>query len=188
LRSQILLRWVENGNKSVALSSYDASKTSDSLAANLAIVFSQLGERTLLVDANLRSAQQHELFAIENRKGLSDILAGRSGLEAVQRIAEFRDLSILTAGTQAPNPQELLSRDSFSQIAADLAQAYDVVIYGTTALKDAADAQLVVSRVKGTILVANRNSTPIKGLNQAKEQLQSSGNTTILGCVLAQEN
>ncbi|WP_027469083.1 chain length determinant protein tyrosine kinase EpsG [Deefgea rivuli] len=186
LRSQILLRWVEGGNKSVALASYDADKTSDLLAANLAIVFSQLGERTLLVDANLRNSVQHELFAVENRKGLSDILAGRSGLEAVQRIAEFRDLSLLTAGTNAPNPQELLSRDSFSQIVADLAQAYDVVIYSTTGLQNAADAQLVASRVKGTILVASRNNTPIKGLESAKSQLQSA-NATLLGCVLSQE-
>ena len=186
LRSQILLRWVEGGNKSVALASYDADQTSDLLAANLAIVFSQLGEHTLLVDANLRNAIQHELFAVENRKGLSDILAGRSGLEAVQRIAEFRDLSLLTAGTTVPNPQELLSRESFSNIVAELAQVYDVVIYTTTPLENAADAQLVASRVKGTILVASRNKTPVKGLEAAKSQLQSA-NATLLGCVLSQE-
>jgi protein-tyrosine kinase len=187
LRSQILLRWVESGNKSVALVSYDAKQTNDELAANLAIVFSQLGERTLLVDANLRSAQQHELFAVENRKGLSDILAGRSGLDAVQRIPEFRDLSILTAGTQAPNPQELLSRDAFSQVASDLEKVFDVVIYNTTPLQQAADAQLVASRVKGAILIAKRNSTSVKGLTGAQQQLKSA-NTVILGCVLAQEN
>ncbi len=186
LRSQILLRWVEGGNKSVALASYDADQTSDLLAANLAVVFSQLGERTLLVDANLRHAIQHELFGVENRKGLTDILAGRSGLEAVQRITDFRDLSLLTAGTTAPNPQELLSRETFSNIVAELAQAYDVVIYSTTPLENAADAQLVASRVKGTILVASRNKTPIKGLEAAKSQLQSA-NATMLGCVLSQE-
>ncbi|QKJ66849.1 chain length determinant protein tyrosine kinase EpsG [Deefgea piscis] len=186
LRSQILLRWLEGGNKSVALASYDADNTCDILAANLAIVFSQLGEHTLLVDANLRNAVQHQLFAVENGKGLSDILVGRSGIEAVQRISEFRDLSILTAGTTAPNPQELLSRDVFSNIVAELAQAYDVVIYSTSALKDAADAQLVASRVKGTILVASRNKTPVKGLEAAKLQLQSAS-ATLLGCVLSQE-
>nr|WP_314900890.1 chain length determinant protein tyrosine kinase EpsG [uncultured Deefgea sp.] len=186
LRSQILLRWVEGGNKSVALASYDADQTSDLLAANLAVVFSQLGERTLLVDANLRHAVQHELFGVENRKGLSDILAGRAGLDAVQRIAEFRDLSLLTAGTTAPNPQELLSRETFSNIVAELAQAYDVVIYSTTPLENAADAQLVASRVKGAILVASRNKTPVKGLEAAKSQLQSA-NATLLGCVLSQE-
>ncbi|QLG88222.1 polysaccharide biosynthesis tyrosine autokinase [Chitinibacter bivalviorum] len=187
LRSQIVLRWIESGNKSIALASYDAKNSSDLLAANLAIVFSQLGERTLLVDANLREATQHELFGIENRKGLSDILAGRAGLDSVQRITDFRDLSILSAGTKAPNPQELLSRDTFSQIARDLAQAYDIVIYSTSALKDAADAQMVASRVKGAILVAGRNKTPIKGLELAKTQIESA-NAKILGCVLAQED
>ncbi|MBM5574869.1 polysaccharide biosynthesis tyrosine autokinase [Deefgea sp. CFH1-16] len=186
LRSKILLSWVESGNKSVALASYDADTTSALLAANLAIVFSQLGEHTLLVDANLRNSMQHELFALENRKGLSDILAGRSGLDAVQRISEFRDLSVLTAGTTVPNPQELLSRESLSNTVTELAQAYDVVIYCTTALENAADAQLVASRVKGTILVASRNKTPVKGLESAKLQLQSA-NAILLGCVLSQE-
>ena len=186
LRSQILLRWVEGGNKSVALASYDGNQSSNLLAANLAIVFSQLGERTLLVDANLREPAQHELFAVENRKGLTDILAGRSGLEAVQKISEFRDLSLLTAGAQAPNPQELLSRDKFSKISAELEQAYDVVIYSTSPLQGSADAQLVASRVKGVILLANRHITPLKGLNAAKEQLEMSS-ATILGCVLVQD-
>ncbi|QLI82547.1 chain length determinant protein tyrosine kinase EpsG [Chitinibacter fontanus] len=186
LRSQILLRWVEGGNKSVALTSYDADEQSELLAANLAVVFSQLGERTLLVDANLRNPKQHEYFAVDNRKGLSDVLAGRSQLDAVHRISEFRDLSILTAGTKAPNPQELLSRDVFSDAVAQLAQEYDVVIYSTSPLQLSVDAQLVASRVKGSILVASRNQTPIKGLETAKEQLQSA-NSTILGCVIAQD-
>ncbi|AMC36793.1 chain length determinant protein tyrosine kinase EpsG [Janthinobacterium sp. B9-8] len=184
LRSQLLLSWVENGNKSIALASYDAGITTELLAANLAVVFSQLGEHTLLVDANLRSPHQHALFGQTNRIGLSDVLANRAGLEAIQKIGDLRDLSVLTAGTQAPNPQELLSRDSFSQLVTELANQYDVVIYHTSPLMNAVDAQLIAARTKGVLLVVNRNKTPVKGLATTKEQLESSG-AEILGCVLA---
>ncbi|WP_047393349.1 chain length determinant protein tyrosine kinase EpsG [Chitinibacter sp. ZOR0017] len=187
LRSQVLLSWMESGHKSVALASYDADTASDTLAANLAVVFSQLGERTLLVDANLRAPHQHHLFAVENRKGLTDVLAGRSSVaDSIQKITDFRDLSLLTAGTNAPNPQELLSRDSFSQMVQELASQYDVVIYATSPLANSADAQLVASRVKGAILVAHRHQTPVKGLQEAKALLEHS-QTTILGAVLAQD-
>jgi len=184
LRSQLLLRWVESGNKSIALASYDAGLTADLLAANLAVVFSQLGEHTLLVDANLRSPHQHALFGQTNRIGLSDVLANRAGLEAIQKVGDLRDLSVLSAGTQAPNPQELLSRDSFSQLVGELANQFDVVIYHTSPLMCAMDAQLIAARTKGVVLIVNRNQTTVKGLAQAREQLESTG-AEILGCVLA---
>ncbi|MEN9658082.1 MAG: chain length determinant protein tyrosine kinase EpsG [Pseudomonadota bacterium] len=184
LRSQLLLRWVESGNKSIALASYDAGLTADLLAANLAVVFSQLGEHTLLVDANLRSPHQHALFGQTNRIGLSDVLANRAGLEAIQKVGDLRDLSVLSAGTQAPNPQELLSRDSFSQLVGELANQFDVVIYHTSPLMSAMDAQLIAARTQGVVLIVNRNQTTVKGLAQAREQLESTG-AEILGCVLA---
>lgn len=187
LRSQLLLRWIENGNKSIALTSYDAGVTADLLAANLAVVFSQLGEHTLLVDANLRNPHQHALFGQTNRIGLSDILANRAGLEAIQKVNELRDLSVLSAGTQAPNPQELLSKDTFSQLVSQLENIYDVVIYHTSPLINAMDAQLIAARAKGVLLVANRHSTPVKGLAMARDQLLSCGGE-ILGCVLGQND
>ncbi|MBY0445462.1 MAG: polysaccharide biosynthesis tyrosine autokinase [Burkholderiales bacterium] len=183
LRSQLLLRWIENGNKSIALASYDADLSAELLAANLAVVFSQLGEHTLLVDANLRNPRQHALLGQSNRIGLSDILANRAGLEAIQKVADLRDLSVLTAGTQAPNPQELLSRDSFSQLVGNLASQFDVVIYHTSPLISAMDAQLISARTKGVLLIANRNKTTLKGLAQARAQLESSG-AEIVGCTL----
>jgi protein-tyrosine kinase len=186
LRSQLLLRWIENGNKSIALASYDAEMGTDLLAANLAVVFSQLGEHTLLVNGNLRSLQQQAWFGQTNRMGLSDILANRAGLEAIQKVSDLRDLSILSAGTQAPNPQELLSRDSFSQLAQELEQQYDVVIYHTSPLINAMDAQLIAARAKGVLLVANRHHTSIKGLGLARDQFESCG-SEVLGCVLGQD-
>ncbi|MBM5572343.1 MULTISPECIES: chain length determinant protein tyrosine kinase EpsG [Deefgea] len=187
LRSQIFLRWMEIGNKSITLSSYDATESCDLLAANLAIVFSQLGERTLLVDSNLRTPKQCNLFGLKNNTGLSDILANRSDQSCIQKITDLQDLSVLTAGTSAPNPQELLSRDTFTQLVADLESQYDVIIYATTPLSIAADAQLIATRTKGVLLVAQKDITPAKGLLQVKDQFQAN-KVEIIGCVLTESH
>lgn len=187
LRSQILLRWMESGHKSIALASYDANEGSDLLAANLAIVFSQLGEHTLLVDGNLRASKQYDFFGLKNNTGLSDILAGRADVSCIQTITDFRDLSVLTAGTNAPNPQELLSRDTFTQLVAELESQYDVIIYATTPLATAADAQLIASRTKGVLLVAQQDVTPAKGLMWVKDQFITN-KIEILGCVLTESS
>jgi len=113
LRSQLMLRWIdaEAGHKTLAVVSAGRGEGRSFTAANLAVVFSQLGERTLLIDADLRNPRQHQLFNLENRIGLSSVLAGRAELpETIVRIPGLIDLSVLPAGATPPNPQELLSR------------------------------------------------------------------------------
>ena len=63
IRSQLMMQWFAAGHKALALVSADPEESS-LFAANLAVVFSQLGEHTVLVDGNLRSPRQHELFKL----------------------------------------------------------------------------------------------------------------------------
>ncbi|MEO8079028.1 MAG: chain length determinant protein tyrosine kinase EpsG, partial [Caldimonas sp.] len=80
IRSQLMLRWFDRAEERQVLTIVGAERGEGRsyLAANLAIVFSQLGERTLLVDADMREPRQHFLFHLENQIGLSTLLAGRS--------------------------------------------------------------------------------------------------------------
>ncbi|XZG69468.1 chain length determinant protein tyrosine kinase EpsG [Chitinibacteraceae bacterium HSL-7] len=183
LRGQLMLRWVAGGNKSVLFAGYDHGSGASATVANLAVVFSQLGERTLVVDANLRAPHQHQLFGLSNRAGLSDVLANRAGFEAIQRVGALRDLSVLTAGNPAPNPQELLARDTFGALLASLEQRFDVILFDGHPFKDAADAQLLAARIRGTVLVAAQHVTPLAGLQHAQAQLKTAG-AELLGCVL----
>ena len=81
LRSQLMLRWfdAEAERKTLAIVSPERGEGRSFIAANLAVVFSQLGERTLLIDADMRNPRQHTMFAVSNRLGLSETLAGRGG-------------------------------------------------------------------------------------------------------------
>jgi chain length determinant protein tyrosine kinase EpsG len=135
LRSQLMLRWFYTApaHKSLAIVSAERREGRSFIAANLAVVFAQLGERTLLIDADMRNPRQHLLFGIENRLGLSAVLAGRGGPDVVQRIPALGRLSVLPAGAPPPNPQELLTRPHFTQLLQQLAPQVDVILLDSPA-------------------------------------------------------
>lgn len=183
VRSQLMLRWFSLGRKALVVASVDSGDGASLFAANLAVVFSQLGESTLLVDANLRKPRQHEIFALEERQGLSDVLAGRAGQDAISVIDSFVDLSVLGAGTLPPNPQELLSRPAFGALNTQLEERYDVVLYDVASVSSGSDAFVMGARVGGVLLVVRKNKTRLADIDAMREQLQRSG-SEVVGSVL----
>lgn len=188
LRSQLMLRWF-NGNpmhKVLAVVSPGASEGRSFIAANLAIVFAQLGERTLLIDGDLRAPPaggQQALFKLEKNAGLSSILAGRAGREAVQPVPGLPGLAVLSAGAVPPNPQELLSRPHFGQLLITAREQFDVIIIDTPAGNAYADAEIIASRAGAALMVARKNTSHLKNTSMLARRLQDSG-VALLGSVL----
>ena len=183
LRGQLMLRWFSNGHKALAITGIHPGDGASYLAANLAIVFSQLGERTLLIDADLRHPRQHVLFNLGHRAGLSDMLAGRANLSAVTRIPNLLNLSVLTAGTVPPNPAELLSRAETPHKLGDFAEQYDVILIDTSAAESSADAIMVAARTQGTLLVLRQDRSQLATAASFKAHLNSAG-ANLVGTVL----
>lgn len=166
LRNQLMWRWFETSQdrRALAITSAEAGDGRSFLAANLAVVFSQQHQRTLLIDADMRTPRQHQLFGLENRSGLSGLLAGRSGHDAIQRVPALVDLSVLTAGALPPNPSELLGSPAFGRLLRELAANYDVILIDTPASDEYSDAQLVASRAGAAVIVAHQNHSHLKKL------------------------
>ncbi len=183
LRSQLMLRWFSEGYKSLAIVSANPGEGASLLAANLAIVFSQLGQRTLLVDANLRDPHQKQYFNLKENRGFSDILAARAGMEVITKVESFVDLSVLGAGTVPPNPQELLSRDTFTQFMNQALTQYDVILVDVTPANVTSDAQPAVARCGGALLVSRMNSTRLDDLAEARDQITVTG-ARVVGAVI----
>lgn len=183
LRSQLNVRFFNETNKSLAIISPNAGEGCSNLAANLAVVFSQLGERTLLLDANLRDPCQHKIFNLEESLGLSDILVGRADLDVATKIEPFPYLTVLGAGTPPSNPQELLSRYVFTDFMEQVASFYDVIIVDTAAAVASSDAQTVAVRCDGALLVSRLNKTRRSELENVRDQLVVTG-VNIMGAVL----
>ncbi|MEO5660529.1 MAG: chain length determinant protein tyrosine kinase EpsG [Polaromonas sp.] len=185
LRSQLLLRWFDNGTdrKGLAVVSAGSGEGRSYIAANLAIVFSQLGERTLLIDADMRVPRQHKLFNLGKRAGLSDMLVGRAGAEAVVGIGDLPNLSILPAGAIPPNPQELLGRQSFSKLLVSLGEDFDVIIIDTPPANACADAHTVAVRAGAAMIVARQDMSSLAQISQFTNSLREFG-VTLVGSVL----
>jgi len=185
LRAQLLLRWAQGGiqRKAVAIVSPCSGEGRSYVAANLAVAFSQLGERTLLIDADFRQPRQHEIFGAPDRIGLSTILSGRADNASVVQVPEFGALSLLPAGARPPNPQELLSRDALSRLLVDLQNSYSVILIDTPPARLCADAQTVTFRAGSALLLTRRNHTPFIDTTSVTAELANTG-AALLGTVL----
>jgi receptor protein-tyrosine kinase len=188
VRSQLMLRWFngEPMHKVLAVVSPGRGEGRSFLAANLAIVFAQQGERTLLIDGDLRAkadAGQHALFKLSRGAGLSSILADRAGLEAAQLVPGLPGLAVLPAGAVPPNPQELLGRASFGQLLMAAADQFDVVLIDTPAGSDYADAEIIAARAGAALMVARQNQTLVPGTQALARRLQDGG-VALVGSVL----
>jgi protein-tyrosine kinase len=185
VRSQLMLRWFARGRHALAVVGAAPGDGVSLFAANLAVVFSQLGEQTLLVDANLRSPRQHALFDLPAQQGLSDLLAGRATCDVVARIPAFVDLSVLPAGTVPPNPQELLSREAFRALAVQLEGRHDVVLYDVAPFSRGVDALAVAARAGGALLVARKDHTRLADLSRMASELAHAGAEVVGSVVVA---
>jgi chain length determinant protein tyrosine kinase EpsG len=185
VRSQLMLRWFGRGRKALAVAGVEPGDGASLFAANLAVVFSQLGEQTLLVDANLRTPRQHEIFALKQRAGLSDVLAARAELDVIEKVAPLMDLSVLAAGTLPPNPQEMLARSSFAGLNLNLESRYDVVLYDAPACSLGSDALALAARVGGVLLVARKHHTSLAAISASVDQLQHAG-IVVVGSVMVE--
>lgn len=184
LRSQIMFRWLNDGFKSISIAAANSKEGCSFLVANLAVVFAQSGKKTLIIDGNMRSPRQSQIFNLNQPYGLSDVLAGRASLnEVLTEISDLPNLTVLGAGTVPPNPQELIGRANFGQLMKYAHTVYDLIIIDTPASNISSDMQIYTSITRGAILTARQNFTSVAELERLKINVQSSG-ASVIGAVI----
>lgn len=185
LRTQLLIRWTNGAAKQrvLTVASPGHGEGRSYVAANLAVAFAQLGERTLLIDADLRSPRQHEIFDVANRVGLSAVLSGRADGNAVIPVPEFGRLSVLPSGAIPPNPQELLSRRVLGILLHELRAAFDVIFIDTPPALSCADAQCVAFRAGSAIVINRKDHTRVTDTQAVVREMSEAG-THVVGAVL----
>jgi len=177
LRTQLLIRWYnpQVGRNALVIASPEAAEGRSYVAANLAVTFSQLGARTLLIDADLRKPRQHQIFGIPPGHGLSSLLSGRTDTKAQFPVHGLNRLTVLPAGPLPPNPQELLSRPAFTALMKELQAHYDVVIIDSPPAKKYADAQSIAYRAGDALIVARKDHTSVNSTSKVVKELAGTG-------------
>jgi chain length determinant protein tyrosine kinase EpsG len=185
VRTQLLIRWYnpEAGRRTLAIASPCAREGRSFVAANLAVVFSQLGQRTLLIDADFRAPRQQGIFNIPDRFGLSSALSGRADLSAASPVSGLTGLSVLPAGPIPPNPLELLSRGSFAALLGRAQSEYDVVIIDTPPATEYTDAQTIAFRAGDVLLVSRKDETRVSDTERTVRDV-SDASARIVGTLM----
>ena len=160
IRSQLIRRAEQDPQRrAVAVVSADSGDGKTFFAANLAIAFSQLGRRTLLIDGDMRSPRLHKLFGLDNSRGLSSILAGRLSSRVLAPITELPSLFVLPVGVAPPNPLELLESPAFGLLIQELLAKFDHVIIDSPSAIVGADAGVIAARSGAFVSVARQGQT-----------------------------
>jgi receptor protein-tyrosine kinase len=183
LRTELLLRHTEqHGSIAIAVVGADAGEGRSRLAAELAIVFAQLGRSTLLLDADMRNSRQHVLFGAEPRGGLAQVIENGDA-PTLFGVTGFPSLFLMTAGACSSNPTELLSDGRFESLMEELRKQFDFIIVDTPRFADYGDGQVIATIVGHVLTVHRARRTHYKAARAMLRQL-SSARADVLGAVL----
>jgi len=158
VRTALLLSRAGAPPKTALISSAIPGEGKSTTAANLAIVLASTGKRVLLIDADLRRPQCHNLFGMDNYFGLTEALTGVRSVEESVQPTGFDNLYLLSSGEMPPNPSELLGSDKMREILAYLGDHYDCIVVDSAPITAVTDAVILSSMVDGVVLVANRGT------------------------------
>jgi capsular exopolysaccharide synthesis family protein len=187
LRTNIQYSSLDKPIKSLVITSSGPSEGKTITTANLAVVMAQAGSKVLVIDADLRRPAIHKVFGVNNRFGLTNILAENKLFEEVVQKDGIENLDLLTSGPIPPNPAELLGSKKFENFLSYVRERYDYVIIDTPPCGSITDAAIVGRIVDGVILVASAGEVEIEAIQHAKENLQKV-NANIIGVVLNKVN
>jgi len=139
--------------------------------SNISTIFSQVNERIILLDIDMRRPKIHKLFGLEQGNGLSNFLTGNISLDSIIKTTSVPNLSMITSGTIPPNPSELLTSAKIRLLFEDLKAKFDRIIIDSPPILSAADTSLLANMVDGVILVVKGGSTRIDAVVRAKQKL-----------------
>ncbi len=179
LRSQLLQgvleRRVEGRRPALAVVSPNVGDGKTFFAANLATAFSQLGGRTVLIDADLRTPRLHQVFGVDSQLGLSSVLAGRTKHQVVHRIPGIPSLYVVPVGAVPPNPLELVQGMAFSLLIREMTHRFDYVIVDTPSASHGADCRVIAARCGAALAIGRQGKTKMPDLQTLVTKVNKGG-------------
>ena len=182
LRTSIQYSSVDKELKVLAITSSAPGEGKSTVAMNLALSFSEMKKKTLLIDADLRKPTIHKKLSLSNLKGLSDGIVHKLALdEFIQQ--PFNDFHVMTSGKIPPNPAEIVGSEAMSYLIEQLKEVYDHIIIDCPPVLSVTDPLLVSTKVDGTILVIREGKTKSKQVLATLKELEKV-RANVIGTVL----
>ena len=184
LRTNLMFSSVDNPIQTLLVTSPARENQKSSALANLAVTYAQSGNRTILVDADLRQPRQHQIWGIDNARGLTSMMVDDSALDDPPlSTTQVDNLQVLSTGKLPPNPADMFSGKRMEEIVATLSDRADYVLFDSPPVLAATDAALLGIKLDGALLVVRAGDTRRDHTAQARQALERV-HVRIIGAVL----
>jgi tyrosine-protein kinase Etk/Wzc len=196
MRAQLEVLLKRNDWKTLMVTSSVLREGKTNTACNLAVVFAQSGQRTLLIDSDVRRPRVHKVFGLSNTPGLTEVLLGvtdwksatrsmddlflgKMGLNNTQITPGLEYLLLLTSGRKVDQPAELLNMDKVGQVLAEMRDEYDIIIVDVAPALPVAEASQLSPCVDATLLAYQIGRVGREVLNRCKGRLEAMGGNVV---------
>src|SRR3984885_11952710 len=183
LRTSVLLSTAKHPPKTLLVTSAKGGEGKTTVAANLAVSLAQLGEKVLLIDADLRRPSLHNFFGIPNTCGLVNFLTGNPDWQSLLSHSAPVGLSVLPSGPIPPNPADLLSSEYMPALIREASKEYKFIVLDSPPLLNLADSRILATLVDGVILVVGGGITPRELVHRAYASAVDAG-SHVLGATI----
>jgi capsular exopolysaccharide synthesis family protein len=184
LRTNLDFASLDQALKTLVVTSAGVGEGKSTTLANLAVVSAEAGRQVILVDADLRRPTLHQIFGLDNAKGLTTVMMDESSLASppLQKTG-VAGLLVLTSGPLPPNPADLMGSRRMEEVIAVLAEQADQVFFDTPPVVAVTDAAVLATKVDGVLLVVSAGKTRRDHARTAVERLEQI-NARLVGTVL----
>ena len=182
LRTNIQYSSFDKKYQTLVVTSANPGEGKSTVSGNLALVLAQGESKVLLVDCDMRRPSVHKKFRISNTYGISDLLVGNKKMESVAH--KYNDnLTIVPSGKIPPNPAEMLGSKAMTAFLEEMKKHFDYIVLDTPPLQAVADAQILSTKVDGSLIVVRAGVTKKDAVHNAVSIINKV-NGNIIGTVL----
>ncbi len=167
LRAHLDYVRARDGRRSFVLTAAGPRQGTTTITANLAVAMANTATSVVVVDADLRSSALSRLFGIHGALGLTEVLSGRTTLDAALHSSDGGRLMVLPAGGRPSNPGELLATPTMREVLVELRRRFEVVLIDAPAISEVTDAAVLGSFDSSTLLVLAQGTTTRPRLEDA---------------------
>ena len=183
LRTSLHFAMMEAQNNLLMISGATPDSGKTFISSSLAAIIAQSGQKVLYIDADMRRGYAHELYQVDNQKGLSAILSGKNSVQEAVKPFSRGGFDVITRGQVPPNPSELLMHERFKQLMDWATEHYDLVIIDTPPILAVTDPAIIGRTAGTTLVVARFEMNSVKEIEVCVRRLEQGG-VNVKGAIL----